>query len=223
MTAIFAVDNEDIAFLKNQWDDLLSGYTTDQTIKNTLFQLLKEKYSEQSRFYHNLSHIKTLLNLLESFDYKIRDRHAITFSIWFHDIIYNTKRNDNEEESARLASETLGKLQVNMETIEFVRDMILATKGHSGRNLAEDGKLFLDMDLAILGMKEETYKKYTKAIREEYYWVPELVYRSSRGNILKGFMDRERIYFTDEMKERFERQARKNIDQEIKFIGVHDE
>ena len=212
------MDETDIAFLKSQWDDLLSSYNPDKSIKDNSFQLLKEKYSANGRFYHNLSHVKTLLNLLEPLKDKIQEHNAIRFSIWFHDVIYNTKRNDNEEESARLASELLGTLHVNTETINFVRDLILATKGHSGHNLSEDAKLFLDMDLAILGMSEEIYIKYSKAIREEYSWVPELRYRTSRKKILESFIARESIYATDEMKQRFEEQARINIMGEIKSL-----
>jgi predicted metal-dependent HD superfamily phosphohydrolase len=218
---LFAVDETDLAFLKSQWDDLLSSYNPDKSIKDNSFQILKEKYSEKDRFYHNLSHVKTLLNLLEPLKDKIQDHNAIRFSIWFHDVIYNTKRDDNEEESAKLASEMLGKLHVNMETIKFVRDLILATKGHSGNNLSGDAKLFLDMDLAIFGMSEEIYIIYSKAIREEYSWVPELMYRGSRKRILESFIARERIYVTDEMKERFEEQARKNIAGEIKSLGTY--
>jgi len=218
---LFAVDDTDLAFLKSQWDDLLSSYNPDKPIKDNSFQLLKEKYSEKGRFYHNLSHVRTLLNLLESLKNKIQDHNVIRFSIWFHDAVYNTKRNDNEEESARLAAEILGKLPVNAETIRSVRDLILATKSHRGNNLSGDAKLFLDADLAILGMSEETYIKYSKAIREEYSWVPELRYRRSRKKILESFMSRERIYVTDELKERFEKQARKNITGEIKSLGTY--
>jgi len=217
---LFAVDETDLAFLKSQWDDLLSFYSPDKSIKDNWFHILKEKYSEKGRFYHNLSHVKTLLNLLEPLKDKIQDHNAVRFSIWFHDAVYNTKRNDNEEESARLASEVLGKLHVNTETIKFVGDLILTTKGHRSNNLSEDAKLFLDADLAILGMSEEIYIKYSKAIREEYSWVPELVYRRSRKRILESFIARERIYVTDEMKERFEEQARINITGEIKSLGT---
>lgn len=77
----------------------------------------------------------------------------MTSIIWLHDAVYNTGRNDNEEQSAELASQILDSLHVNMQTIKFVKDLILATKGHNGSNLSEDAKLFLDMDLAILGMQ----------------------------------------------------------------------
>ena len=215
---LFTVDDNEIAFLKDQWDDLLSFYTSDKDIQDNSFQMLKERYSEKSRFYHNLSHVKTLLDLLESLDNNAQDHNAIRFSIWFHDVVYDTKANDNEAESARLASQLMSKLHVDVETMEVVNSLILATKDHSGNNLSEDNKLFLDMDLAILGMREEIYKKYSRAIREEYFWVPELIYRRERRKILKSFLAREGIYFTDEMKKRFEEQARKNINGEINSL-----
>jgi len=158
-------NDKDVTFLKSQWDNLLSFYLSDKTAKEAAFQLLQVQYSEKNRFYHNFSHVKVLLKLFESFDNKIQASQAIKFSIWFHDVIYNPRKNDNEAESARLASETLYKLNVNTETIELVKDLILATKDHSGRNLSYDAKIFLDMDLAILGMSEEIYREYSQAIR----------------------------------------------------------
>ena len=216
---LFTVDDNEIASLKDQWDDLLSFYTSDNDIKVNSFQILKERYSEKSRFYHNLSHVKTLLDLLESLDNRAQNRNAIRFSIWFHDAVYDTKENDNEEASARLASQMMRKLHVDVETIEVVSSLILATKNHSGNSLSEDNKLFLDMDLAILGMRAEIYKKYSRAIREEYFWVPDHIYSRERRKILKSFISREVIYFTDEMKKRFEEQARKNINGEINSLG----
>jgi len=219
MTAtFFHIGAKDIAFLKSQWDSLASFYPSDKTIQEETFQILKERHSEKSRFYHNFSHVKTLLKLFESFANKTQDPKAIKFAIWFHDVIYDTQKSDNEAGSARLASEMLYKLNVNTETIELVWDLILTTKEHSGKNLSYEAKLFLDMDLAILGMSEEIYKEYSQAIRQEYSWVSESVYRKGRKKVLKSFVEREKIYFTDEMKARYEEQARKNINNEIKSL-----
>ena len=216
----FEIDDKDINLLKRKWGNLSSLYTADETLQDDLFQIIQGKYSEKSRFYHNFSHVKTLLGLFESFADKTRDPQAIQFAIWFHDLIYDTRKSDNEAESARLASEMLDKLRVNMETIGLTRDLILATKDHSGRNLAYDAKLFLDMDLAILGMSTEIYKEYSLAIRQEYSWVSESMYRQGRKKVLKSFVERDKIYFTDEMIARYEAQARKNIISEIKSLEV---
>src|SRR6185436_20999739 len=176
----FEVNDKDINFLKSQWDNLASFYTLDAAIRDDLFQIIKEKYSEETRFYHNLSHVKTLLSLYASLNNQIQNHYVIQSAIWFHDVIYDTSRDDNESESAKIAAETLVQLNVNTETIELVKDLILATKDHSGRNLSSDAKLFLDMDLAILGMNEEIYKEYSQAIRQEYAWVSEPIYRKGR-------------------------------------------
>ena len=218
--SFFHVDDKDELFLKSQWDKLASAYISDHSITDHIFQVLREKYSEKSRFYHNLSHVKTLLNLCASLEHKIQDQNAVRFSIWFHDIVYNTQRKDNELESTRVTADLLGKLRVNPETMERVKDLILATQYHAGANLTQDAKLFLDMDLAILGASEEVYEEYSRAIRKEYSWVSEPRYRTGRKNVLTNFMERERIYFTDEMKIRFETQARTNINREIKSLDT---
>lgn len=213
-----SVDENDIAYLKDQWNELLTFYAVEKSVKNNTFRILQAKYSEDTRFYHNLSHIKFLLTLYESLQNQIQERSAVRFSIWFHDVMYDTKRNDNEEASARLASEVLEKLSVNTKIIELVTEMILATKSHNGQNLSEDAKLFLDMDLAILGMSKDIYEKYNNAIRAEYAWVPEETFRTGRRKILQNFIERDRIYFTDEMQTRFEEQARRNINGEIQSL-----
>ena len=218
MGSSFDVDDKDINFLKRQWDKLSSFYTPDETIRDEIFQVIKEKYSEKSRFYHNLSHVKSLLKLYESLHASVQNHHAVQFSIWFHDIIYDSKRSDNEEASAGLASELLSQLHVESKTMGFVIDLIVATKNHDGRNLSSDAKFFLDMDLAILGAGEELYQEYSRAIRKEFAWVSESMYREGRKKVLMSFMERKRIYYTDHMVLRYEEQARRNIHMEIQSL-----
>jgi len=150
---------------------------------------------------------------------KIQDRYAVYFAVWFHDVIYDTKRSDNEEKSAEFAAEALAGLGVPDQTIEIVQEMILATKSHSGVNLSWDMKAFLDLDTSILGAPEDIYKEYSHAIRREYSWVPESLYRRGRMKVLNDFLERERIYYTEEIRARYERQARLNIAEEVKALS----
>ena len=154
-THFFDIDDQEIDLLKMQWDNLVAPLTSNTTTKAEIFQVLKGNYLQESRFYHNLSHVKALLTLSEALEDKVQDRQVIHFAIWFHDAIYDSKRNDNEEESASLAAKLMEQLQVNPDSIELVRNLILATKDHRGKDLSHDAKLFLDMDLAILGSSEE--------------------------------------------------------------------
>ena len=97
--------------------------------------------------------------------------------------------------------------------------MILATKTHTFDSSAPDSKLFLDIDLSILGAPSHIYREYSRAIRREFGWVPRFLYRRGRREVLQGFLSRPSIFFTDEMRNRFESQARLNIKTEIEELS----
>jgi predicted metal-dependent HD superfamily phosphohydrolase len=75
------------------------------------------------------------------------------------------------------------------------------------------------MDLAILGAPDELYRQYSEAIRAEYNWVPGPLYRFGRGKVLKRFAQRRTLFFTPAMAARFEAQARRNLDREIRELS----
>jgi predicted metal-dependent HD superfamily phosphohydrolase len=198
---------------------LASRYASDTSAIEILFNSIVEHYSAKNRAYHNLSHIQSLLSLSESLQDKIQDRGAFYFAIWFHDVIYDTKRSDNEEKSAEFAVGALAGLGVPEQTIAVTREMILATKHHLADDRSWDVKAFLDLDTSILGAPEEIYKEYARAIRKEYSWVPGFIYRKGRMKVLNDFLGRERIYQTEEIGAKYESQARHNIAEEIKTLS----
>src|SRR6266511_3359150 len=172
----FQLGRHDQDFLHAQWVSLASRYASDPSAIESLFNSIVEHYSAKNRAYHNLSHIQSLLSLSESLPDKIQNRDALYFAVWFHDVIYDTKRSDNEEKSAEFAEEALASLGVPERTIAVTREMILATKHHRADDLSWDVKAFLDLDTSILGAPEEIYKDYSWAIRKEYSWVPGFLY-----------------------------------------------
>jgi predicted metal-dependent HD superfamily phosphohydrolase len=97
---------------------------------------------------------------------------------------------------------------------ERVFQLILATS-HNVEISDKDAQLIVDVDLSILGREPETYWQYENNIRKEYAWVPENLFRKKRIEILRGFLDREYIYFHERYRERFEDQARANLEQAI--------
>lgn len=215
----FQLGRHDLDFLHAQWVGLTSQYAPNSALIESLFNSIVEHYSAKNRAYHKLSHIQSLLSLSESLQDKIQDRGAFYFAIWFHDVIYDTKRSDNEEKSAEFAVEALSGLGVPELTIAVTREMILATKHHRGADLSWDMKAFLDLDTSILGAPEEIYKEYSRAIRKEYSWVPGFLYRKGRMKVLNDFLERERIFQTDEIRARYETQARQNIAEEIRALS----
>jgi len=215
----FQLGHYDQDFLHVRWVSLASQRTPNLALIESLFNSIVERYSASERAYHNLSHIQSLLALSESLLDKVQNRDAFYFAVWFHDVIYDTKSSDNEEKSAEFAAEALAGLGVPEQTITTTREMILATKHHRADNLSWDMKAFLDLDTSILGAPEDVYKEYSGAIRREYSWVPDFLYRKGRMKVLNDFLGRERIYNTEEFRAKYEAQARRNIAGEIKTLS----
>jgi len=215
----FQIGRHDLGFLRAQWVGLTSKYASPPSVIESLFNSLVEHYSEKDRAYHDLSHIQSLLSLSESLLDKIQNRDALYFAIWFHDVIYDTKRSDNEEKSAEFAAEALASLGVPEQTNAIVQEMILATKHHRAADLSWDLWAFLDLDTSILGAPEGIYKEYSLAIRKEYSWAPDSLYREGRMKVLNDFLARERIYYTEEIGTRYELRARHNIAEEIRALA----
>lgn len=215
----------DPGFLRSQWDSLTAQYASSPSINENVFnnenvfKSIVDEYSAANRAYHNLSHIQSLFSLSETVMGKVQNPDAFRFAIWFHDVIYNTKRSDNEEKSAEFAEEALTALGVPAQTIAITLEMILATKHHLGADLSWDHKAFLDIDTAILGAPEEIYKEYSMAIRKEYSWVPGFLYRRNRRKFLREFLERDRIYLTEEIGTMFELHARHNLAEEISSLS----
>jgi predicted metal-dependent HD superfamily phosphohydrolase len=138
-TNFFVINAEQVQSLKSEWQSLVETYGATTDLVDRLCNRLVEHYSEKGRAYHNLSHIKALLDISITCKTDIQNYQAVFFAIWFHDAIYNTKANDNEEQSAELAVQALTQLGIAEDTILPVQKMILASKLHQGDDLPFDG------------------------------------------------------------------------------------
>jgi predicted metal-dependent HD superfamily phosphohydrolase len=205
--------------LKFDWRALIGEFCSDEPAGGAAFDCLLNGYTEKHRFYHNLSHVGALLFSAEDFKGNFSDYDGVRLAIWFHDAVYEPRRNDNEIESAKLAVTSLSRLGLAENKVRKVERLILATEKHDAAALDFDARLFLDLDLSILGADAGVYKKYSAAIRCEYSHVPEVLYFEGRKRILENFLRREFIYFTDELRGRFEAAARVNIENEIKELS----
>jgi predicted metal-dependent HD superfamily phosphohydrolase len=174
---------------------------------------LVRAYTAPDRHYHDLRHVETLLRLAQ--DHALADREAVEAAIWFHDAIYDTRQQDNEEQSAEFAIERLSG-RAATDRIGRVAAMIRATAGHrlpdfADAGAARDCALFLDFDLAILGSPPAAFAAYEQAVRREYGWVAEPVWVVGRRAVLADFLARPAIYATDEFRASHEAAARRNL------------
>jgi predicted metal-dependent HD superfamily phosphohydrolase len=182
-------------------------------------------YSGGDRHYHDLRHIETLLALAEEHVREISDGEAIEAAIWFHDAVYDTRKPDNEGQSAELAIKLLGPRTAN-ERLEFIAAMIRASAKHlvpvaMQPPAADDCALFLDMDLAILGSPAEEFAAYERAVRREYDWVPEKEWLAGRSQVLRNFLARPFIYASPQFQRSHEAAARSNLMRSLALLD-HD-
>lgn len=197
----------------HRWQNLwhrLNGQTEPKTAYDALVAL----YSEPQRAYHTLNHINDCLSQFEQVRHLATQGDVVEMALWLHDVIYDPRAADNEEQSARWAVEVMQAAQMATETIDAVSELILATK-HTGLPQGNDAQLLVDIDLSILGRPPAHFDQYEAQIRVEYQWVPLAQYRSGRSHILQTFLNRETIYQTSFFQAQFETQARENLARSI--------
>lgn len=204
--------------LEQTFKNLCFHYSDDQKLIEQLWTEVSKNYAEKSRHYHNLLHIKNLFEEIGQVKQHIKKFEIISFSIFYHDVIYSATSKSNEEKSADYAAKRLTDLDLNTSDIEVICSQILATKSHQKSN-DTDTNYLLDADLSILGKNSEIYNQYIQQIRKEYSIYPDFVYKPGRKKVLQHFLDLENIYKTEFFREKYEATARKNMMDELKNLN----
>jgi len=203
--------------LKNQFETLCSSFTENQQLINCLWNEIETRYSEKGRYYHDLLHLENMFRELEAVKMNILDFTAISFSVFYHDIIYDATSKINEEKSAAKAEKRLAELHLDKNTISIISEQILATKSHQ-KSGHEDTNYLLDADLSVLGKDFKTYLEYTQNIRKEYSIYPDFLYKPGRKKVIKHFLELESIFKTEYFKKKYEVQAKENIAAELRLL-----
>jgi len=201
--------------LQNRFITLLKNYTSEVVLIDNLWNEILKKYSEKHRAYHNLNHLEEIFVYFDIYKDKINKPDIIGLSIFYHDIIYNIWKKDNEEKSADFAIEKLSGI-LKKEDLQEIHQQIIATKTHEGND--KDTKYLLDFDLVILGQSERVYKTYTENIRQEYKLIPSFMYKKGRIKVLEHFINKSSIYKTDAFIDLYGKQAKTNLTNELNSL-----
>ena len=202
--------------MKNQFLQLFSNYSTQKQYALECWQEIEQHYSSFGRYYHTLEHLEMMFKELNSVQSHIQNVDSIRFSIYYHDIIYNPLRKNNEERSALVLEKRLTKTSFNRIKVSMAQ--ILATKQHNHSSDADTNYL-LDMDLSILGKPTNEYEEYTKLVRKEYFMYPDFLYRKGRRKVLNYFLNKPLIFKTDVLNNKYESQARVNLRKELDTLN----
>lgn len=209
------ISPEKLDGLQRGWVHLLAGYAVEPTTAYPPFDRLVAAYSEPHRRYHTLEHLGEMFRVGSRLMRFANHANAVQLAVWFHDIVYDPTRSDNEARSADLATKELEALGLPSATVAAVQTLILATAHLLDTTTSgADADVLHDADLAVLGASEARYARYAADIRAEYAHVPEADYRRGRSAVLERFLNQPRIYRTDLMFEEGEAAARRNLEQE---------
>lgn len=201
--------------------ELETEQSADQSKKQNTEKLtqawlrLLQHYQQPHRHYHNISHIHACLTWFDQVKSQLQNPLAVELAVWFHDVIYDVKRSDNELQSGYYAVTALTNLGISASLSQRVHELILLTR-HPNRPDPlsvdmQDQALLLDIDLSVLGQAQDVYQVYETAIRAEYQHVPSWLYKFARKRLLKAFLKQPVIYHSSYFQEKFESQARLNI------------
>ena len=206
--------------LRTRWQGATRHLPATTELRDEIFAELIAAYTAPDRHYHDLLHIAECLKEFEGVRHLAHDPAALQIAIWFHDVVYDGRRSDNEARSADAAAAALARLGATAAFVEDVRRLIRFTCHDAGPATA-DGKLIADIDLASLAAAPEVFGENTRRIRREYPHVPDDAFRRGRAEILARFLQRPRIYYTDVFFDRYERRARENLEREVGTTGEH--
>ena len=195
------------------WEITASDLDLDQAQSKALFQLLVQAYTESQRFYHTQQHIVDCFELYQTVESKLHDPLTVAVAIWFHDFVYDPKAKDNELQSV-IFMQNLCVAFLDSITIEKIYSWILATQKHQPSH-DHDLNYLLDIDLAVLGSQPQRFAEYEQQIQMEYAWVNPAIYQTKRREVLSGFYQMKPIYQTIDFQQRYEQQAKFNLNNAI--------
>lgn len=182
------------------------------------------RYDEPQRAYHTLDHIEQLLLQFESIKHHLTEPHIIALALYYHDVIYDPTRSDNELQSADFATDALNPY-LSSKQCQQIYTLIMITANHQIDALIDNDKYndaayLLDMDLSILGAPWSTYQQYANEVRQEYAHVLDNNYRDGRTAVLKGLLAHPKLYLTDYYYDQLETQARDNLKRELTLLAA---
>ena len=199
--------------LDEAWQQVWQTLAPNQAMPD--LQTVLNAYAQPQRHYHTTQHLQECLLWWQRCQNHMQAPAEVALALFYHDIVYDPKRSDNELQSANTM---LAHLQAYLPeaSTERIYRWILATAHHGQQTTLSDAddadlKWVLDIDLGILSADAERFQEYERQIRMEYRHVPLLIYRCKRRQVLRDFAQAPHLYHTDYFRTQLERAAKANL------------
>src|SRR5690625_230797 len=196
---------------------------TSELDREPICDALLERWDEDHRHYHDLTHLMSVLKNIEYLERLGEPMgpfpRAVKLAGWFHDAIYRADPmhdpGQDEEDSARLAERVLPELGVpGPEILETAR-LIRLTFTHDPYDEDAGGQVLCDADLEVLARNSGGYQRYREGIRQDFSKVSDEDFASGREKFLRRMLARNPIFNTATGRRRWERPARRNLMSEL--------
>ncbi len=146
------------------------------------------------RHYHDTRHVRWVVRHVTALASHTDDLGAVVAAAFFHDVIYEVTRTDNEWASGRLADRALTELDWQAARCDHVVAMIEATATHDVDLADADTQVLLAADLAVLAAEPTRYADYVRSVRREYAHVSDADWQLGRSGVLRSLLERPYLY-----------------------------
>jgi predicted metal-dependent HD superfamily phosphohydrolase len=174
-------------------------------------------WGEPHRRYHDLGHLAAVLGLVGELAAAAVDPDAVRLAAWYHDVVYDPRRGDNEGVSAERARAGLRGL-VPPEQVEEVVRLVLLTAGHDPAPDDANGAVLCDADLAVLAAPPGAYAAYASAVREEYGHLSDAEFTAGRTAVLEHLLALPALYRLPAVAAEWTPRARANLAAELSLL-----
>lgn len=226
---IFDLMDEAEAIFK-KWDHNVPTYSLRAKATLGYLHALYESYVDAKncvrRYYHNYSHIidcyRILKDAKEDLGLFQDEYEEILLAILFHDVVYHVGSEKNEEKSVRAFHIFCTNYNIDLETpwVKKVSNMIMQTKhiGIEYTNRYCDG-IMRDIDLVGIGSDWEVFQENGEMIRKEFKMYSDEDFNAGRIKFFEALAKQDRIYKNDYFYDKYEEQARENIQRELNILN----
>jgi predicted metal-dependent HD superfamily phosphohydrolase len=189
----------------------------DSPTSRTEWAAVVEAWSEPHRRYHDLAHLAAVLGIVGELADAADDPDAVRLAAWYHDVVYDPQRPDNERVSAERARAGLRGL-VDEARVAEVERLVLLTAGHDPAPDDANGAVLCDADLAVLASPPEAYATYASAVRAEYGHLSDEVFTAGRAAVLEQLLALPALYRLPAVAGQWTARARANLTAELSLL-----
>jgi predicted metal-dependent HD superfamily phosphohydrolase len=189
----------------------------DSPTSRTEWAAVVGSWGEPHRRYHGLGHLAAVLGLVGELEDAAPDPAAVRLAAWYHDVVYDPTRNDNEAVSAGRARAGLRGLVAD-ERVAEVERLVLLTAGHDPDPGDANGAVLCDADLAVLAGPPEAYATYASAVRQEYGHLSDEQFTTGRIAVLEHLLALPALYRLPAVAEEWTPRARANLTAELGLL-----